>query len=98
MQVSEMPPATRDRFARWSETSQRTALAIIAGGEVRDANARFSELNAGSGSWSWLDGPHARVRYADLPHLVRCEAAMLAPAPYLSRLERNRQVAQVRLE
>ena len=82
MQVSEMPPATRDRFARWGETSRRTALAIIAGGEVRDANARFSELNADRGSWSWLDGPHARLRYEDLPQLVRCEAATLAPAPY----------------
>jgi len=93
-----MPPATRDPFARWSETSRRTALAIIAGGEVRDANARFSELNAGSGSWSWLDGPHAKVRYEDLPQLVRCEAATLAPAPYLSKFERSGQVVEVRLE
>ena len=93
-----MPPATRDPFARWSETSRRTALAIIAGGEVRDANARFSELNAGSGSWSWLDGPHAKVRYENLPQLVRCEAATLAPAPYLSRFERSGQVVEVRLE
>src|SRR6266446_4369264 len=98
MQVSEMPPATRDPFARWSETSRRTALAIIAEGEVRDANARFSELNVGNGSWSWLDGPHARVRYEDLPQLVRCETATLAPAPYLSRFERRGQVVEVRLE
>jgi signal transduction histidine kinase/ActR/RegA family two-component response regulator len=93
-----MPPATRDPFARWSETSRRTALAIIAEGEIRDVNPCFSELNAGRGSWSWLDGPHARVRYDDLPHLVRCEAATLAPAPYLSRFERCGQVVEVRLE
>src|SRR3989440_3903564 len=98
MQICQMPPATRDPFARWSETSRRTALAIIAEGEVRDANARFSELNAGSGSWSWLDGPHAKVRYEDLPQLVRCEAATLAPAPYLSKFERSGQVVEVRLE
>jgi signal transduction histidine kinase/CheY-like chemotaxis protein len=93
-----MPPPPRDPFARWSETSRRTALAIVAGGELRDANARFSELSAGRGSWSWLDGPHARVRYDDLPQLVRCEAATLAPAPYLSRFERGGQVVEVRLE
>jgi len=93
-----MPPPTRDPFARWSETSRRTALAIVAGGELRDVNARFSELSAGRGSWSWLDGPHARVRYDDLPQLVRCEAATLAPAPYLSRFERGGQVVEVRLE
>src|SRR5436309_11196967 len=98
MQISQMPPATRDPFASWSETSRRTALAIIAGGEVRDANARFSELNAGSGSWSWLDGPHAKVRYENLPQLVRCEAATLAPAPYLSKFERSGLVVEVRLE
>jgi signal transduction histidine kinase/ActR/RegA family two-component response regulator len=94
-----MPPATtRDPFAGWSETSRRTALAMVAGGELREANARFSELNGGQGTWSWLDGPHGRLRYDDLSQLVRCEAATLAPAPYLSRFERAGQVVEVRLE
>src|SRR5438105_6297020 len=94
-----MPPAaTREPFARWSENSRRTALAIIAEREICDVNARFSELNSAHGSWSWLDGPHARVRYDDLSQLVRCEAATLAPAPYLSRFERSGQVVEVRLE
>src|SRR2546425_1370437 len=94
-----MPPAaTREPFARWSESSRRTALAIIAEREICDVNARFSELNSARGSWSWLDGPHARVRYDDLSQLVRCEAATLAPAPYLSRFERSGQVVEVRLE
>ncbi|OLE62870.1 MAG: hypothetical protein AUG04_07885, partial [Deltaproteobacteria bacterium 13_1_20CM_2_69_21] len=94
-----MPPAaTREPFARWSESSRRTALAIIAEREICDVNARFSELDSARGSWSWLDGPHARVRYDDLSQLVRCEAATLAPAPYLSRFERSGQVVEVRLE
>src|SRR5437868_14398635 len=94
-----MPPAaTREPFARWSEHSRRTALAIIAEREICDVNARFSELNSAHGSWSWLDGPHARVRYDDLSQLVRCEAATLEPAPYLSRFERSGQVVEVRLE
>ena len=94
-----MPPAaTREPFARWSENSRRTALAIIAEREICDVNARFSELNSAHGSWSWLDGPHARVRYDDLSQLVRCEAATLEPAPYLSRFERSGQVVEVRLE
>src|SRR5437588_444798 len=94
-----MPPAaTREPFARWSENSRRTALAIIAEREICDVNARFSELDSAHGSWSWLDGPHARVRYDDLSQLVRCEAATLAPAPYLSRFERSGQVVEVRLE
>src|SRR5438309_206296 len=94
-----MPPAaTREPFARWSENSRRTALAIIAEREICDVNARFSELDSAHGSWSWLDGPHAKVRYEDLPQLVRCEAATLAPAPYLSRFERSGQVVEVRLE
>src|SRR5256885_8931077 len=98
-QISEMPPAaTREPFARWSENSRRTALAIIAEREICDVNARFSELDSAHGSWSWLDGPHARVRYDDLSQLVRCEAATLAPAPYLSRFERSGQVVEVRLE
>jgi len=94
-----MPPAaTREPFARWSESSRRTALAIIAEREICDVNPRFSELNSARGSWSWLDGPHAQVRYDDLSQLVRCEAATLAPAPYLSRFERSGQVVEVRLE
>src|SRR2546428_13705657 len=66
MQISEMPPAaTREPFARWSESSRRTALAIIAEREIYDVNARLSELDSPRGSWSWLHRPHALVRYDD---------------------------------
>src|SRR3989442_12902095 len=66
LKISKMPPAaTREPFARWSESSRRTALAIIAEREIYDVNARFSELDSPRGAWSWLDRPHARGRQAD---------------------------------
>jgi signal transduction histidine kinase/ActR/RegA family two-component response regulator len=94
-----MPPGeTRELLARWKEASRTTALAVIAGGEVHEANARFSALDRGSGPWRWLNGPHARVRYASLAELLRTESATLAPVPYLSRFQRDGQVLEIRLE
>jgi signal transduction histidine kinase/ActR/RegA family two-component response regulator len=94
-----MPPADpRDPFARWRETSHSTALALVAGGEIGEANARYSDLDAGGGPWRWVNGPHARVQYGTLGELLRGEAATLAPAPYLSRFERRAQVIEIRLE
>jgi signal transduction histidine kinase/CheY-like chemotaxis protein len=92
-----MPPTdARDALARWIFSSRSAAVAVIKGDEV-EANPRFLALEHGEG-WRWLNGPHARVRYATLDELVRTEAATLAPAPYLARFERTSQVIEVRLE
>jgi signal transduction histidine kinase/ActR/RegA family two-component response regulator len=92
-----MPPTdARDALVRWTSSSRSAAVAVIKGNEV-EANPRFLALDHGEG-WRWLNGPHARVRYASLDELVRTEAATLAPAPYLARFERTAQVIEVRLE
>jgi signal transduction histidine kinase/ActR/RegA family two-component response regulator len=92
-----MPPTdARETLARWISSS-RSAVAFIRSGELREANPRFLDLDRGEG-WRWLNGPHARVRYASLAELVRTEAATLAPAPYLARFERTAQMIEVRLE
>src|SRR5438105_2658292 len=83
---------------QWTEKSRTTAVALVGGSEIRDANPRFHQLDGGGEAWRWLNGPHAKVRYGTLSELVRAEAATLAPVPYLSRFERARQVIEVRLE
>jgi len=88
----------RDALSSWAEKTSIAALALIDGGGVRHSNARFQKLDQGDEPWRWLNGPHARVRYASLSELVRSECATLAPVPYLSRFERRRQVIEVRLE
>jgi signal transduction histidine kinase/CheY-like chemotaxis protein len=94
-----MPPAeTREILARWKESSRTTALAVVAGGEVHQASARFSALDRGSGPWRWLNGPHARVRYNSLAELLQAESATLAPVPYVSRFQRDGLVLEIRLE
>jgi signal transduction histidine kinase/CheY-like chemotaxis protein len=94
-----MPPdETRELFARWSQSSRTTALALLVGGEIQKANTRFASLDALGGPWRWLKGPHARLHYQTLSALIRGEAATLAPAPYLSRFQRVNQVVEVRLE
>ncbi|HUJ28589.1 MAG TPA: response regulator [Myxococcales bacterium] len=85
-------------LSRWAESSRVVALALVEGGELRWWNPAFERLDAGGDEWRWLNGPHARVRYASLSELVRAEAATLAPVAYLSRFERARQVIEVRLE
>ncbi|MCA1825819.1 MAG: response regulator [Myxococcales bacterium] len=85
-------------LSEWTQKSSTTAIAVVAAGEIRDANARFHLLDGGGEAWRWLNGPHARVRYGTLSELIRSEAATLAPVPYLSRFERARQVIEVRLE
>src|SRR5207248_11723258 len=87
-----------DVFSHWAEESRTTALAGIEDGALREANARFRELDAGKEPWRWLTGPHARVRYGSLSELVCSEAATLAPVPWLARFERGAQVFEVRLE
>src|SRR5438067_3763784 len=87
-----------DVLAQWTKSSRSTAVALVGGGEIRDANPRFHQLDGGGEAWRWLNGPHAKVRYGTLSELVRAEAATLAPVPYLSRFERSRQVIEVRLE
>ena len=87
-----------DVLAQWTKSSRSTAVALVGGGEIRDANPRFHQLDGGGEAWRWLNGPHAKVRYGTLSELVRAEAATLAPVPYLSRFERARQVIEVRLE
>src|SRR5437667_6274335 len=87
-----------DVLAQWTKSSRSTAVALVGGSEIRDANPRFHQLDGGGEAWRWLNGPHARVRYGTLSELVRAEAATLAPVPYLSRFERARQVIEVRLE
>ena len=82
---------------RWAESTRSTGVAIVGQAGV-EGNARFRELDGGGEPWRWLNGPHARVRYGTLSELVQAEAATLAPAPYLSRFERARQVIEVRLE
>lgn len=94
-----MPPTEpRDVFARWRHASRSTALALVTGSGIGEANARYAALDAGGGPWRWLNGPHARVQYETLGELLRGEAATLAPAPYLSRFERRAQVIEIRLE
>jgi len=94
-----MPPLeTRDLFTRWRDSSRSAALAVVEAGAVREGNARFAALEAGGGPWRWMNGPHARVRYANLSELLRGEAATLAPVPYLARYQRGNQVIEVRLE
>jgi signal transduction histidine kinase/ActR/RegA family two-component response regulator len=94
-----MPPLeTRDLFTRWRESSRSAALAVVEAGAVREGNARFAALDAGSGPWRWMNGPHARLRYASLSELLHAEAATLAPVPYLARYQRGNQVIEVRLE
>lgn len=78
--------------------SQSAAMALIGQGEIRESNPRFQTLDGGGEPWRWLAGPHAKVRYGTLSELILSEAATLAPAPYLSRFERSRQVIEVRLE
>jgi signal transduction histidine kinase/CheY-like chemotaxis protein len=90
------PPDAHDAFVRWTFSSRSTAVAVVKGGEL-EANTRFVALDHGE-AWRWLNGPHARVRYASLTELVRTEAGTLAPAPYLARFERTAQVIEVRLE
>src|SRR5438876_557314 len=85
-----------DVLAQWTKSSRSTAVALVGGGEIRDANPRFHQLDGGGEAWRWLNGPHAKVRYGTLSELVRAEAATLAPVPYLSRFERARQVIEVR--
>src|SRR5438552_8083120 len=87
-----------DVLAQWTKSSRSTAVALVGGGGIRDANPRFHQLDGGGEPWRWLHGPHAKVRYGTLSELVRAEAATLAPVPYLSRFERSRQVIEVRLE
>lgn len=87
-----------DAVARWLKVTEGAAIALIAGGEIREANPRFERLDGTGEPWRWLNGPHAKVRYASLSELLRSESATLAPAPYLSRFERSRQVIEVRLE
>ena len=87
-----------DVLAQWTKSSRSTAVALVGGSEIRDANPRFHQLDGGGEAWRWLNGPHAKVRYGTLSELVRAEAATLAPVPYLSRFERARQVIEVRLE
>ena len=87
-----------DVLAQWTKSSRSTAVALVGGGGIRDANPRFHQLDGGGEAWRWLNGPHAKVRYGTLSELVRAEAATLAPVPYLSRFERARQVIEVRLE
>ncbi|HET9754636.1 MAG TPA: HAMP domain-containing sensor histidine kinase, partial [Myxococcales bacterium] len=92
-----MPPTNAHAaLVRWTSSSRSAAIAVIHGAEV-ESNPRFLALDHGEG-WRWLNGPHARVRYATLSELVRTEAATLAPAPYLARFERTSQVIEVRLE
>ena len=85
-------------LAAWTQKSRVTAIALLENGEIRDANARFHQLDGGGEAWRWLNGPHARVRYGTLSELIRTEGATLAPVPYLSRFERSRQVIEIRLE
>ena len=87
-----------EAIARWICQSQSAAVALIAGGQLRDPNPRFEALDGAGEPWRWLSGPHGKVRYGSLGDLVRAEAATLAPVPYLSRFERSRQVIEVRLE
>jgi len=87
-----------DLFMRWRDSSRSAALAVVEAGVVREGNARFAALEAGGGPWRWMNGPHARVRYATLSELLRGEAATLAPVPYLARYQRGNQVIEVRLE
>ena len=93
-----MPSAEARVLARWRESSRRTALAVIDAGNLTERNASFTALEAGTGTWRWLSGPHARVRYESLGDLLRSEAATLAPVPYLSRFQRGQQTIEVRLE
>src|SRR6266404_6801276 len=94
-----MPPHEMcDLFMRWRDSSRSAALAVVEAGVVREGNARFAALEAGGGPWRWMNGPHARVRYATLSELLRGEAATLAPVPYLARYQRGNQVIEVRLE
>jgi signal transduction histidine kinase/ActR/RegA family two-component response regulator len=83
---------------RWADHSDATALARVAGGQLVASNGRFARLEQGRGAWRWMNGPHARVRYQSLSELIVSESKTLAPAPYLSRFERNGQVVEVRLE
>jgi signal transduction histidine kinase/ActR/RegA family two-component response regulator len=94
-----MPPAdSREALARWRASSRSTALAVVAGGEIQEANPRFEALDRSGGPWRWLNGPHARVQYDSLADLLRTESATLAPAPWLSRFQRGSQVLEIRLE
>jgi signal transduction histidine kinase/ActR/RegA family two-component response regulator len=93
-----MPPGdVREALARWTASSRDTALAIVSHGELFEPNEKFQSLDRGA-AWRWLNGPHARVRYASLSELIRSEAATLAPVPYLARFERQGQAIEVRLE
>lgn len=83
--------------SRWLESTRATGVALV-GRRGVEGNPRFQALDGGGEPWRWLNGPHARVRYGTLSELVQAEAATLAPAPYLSRFERARQVIEVRLE
>ena len=76
-----------DVLAQWTESSRSTAVALVGGSGIRDANPRFHQLDGGGEAWRWLNGPHAKVRYGTLSELVRAEAATLAPVPYLSRFD-----------
>lgn len=87
-----------DFLATWVEATRAAAFAVVEGSQVTRRNPLFEGLDGGTEPWRWLHGPHAKVRYATLSDLVRSEAATLAPAPYLSRFERTRQVVEVRLE
>src|SRR5436305_1459236 len=93
-----MPPGdVRETLARWTASSRDTAVAIVSHGELFEPNEKFQSLDQGA-AWRWLNGPHARVRYASLSELIRSEAATLAPVPYLARFERQGQAIEVRLE
>lgn len=87
-----------DFLATWVESTRAAGFAVVEKGTVTSPSALFRALDDSQEAWRWLHGPHSKVRYESLSDLVLSESATLAPAPYLSRFERTRQVIEVRLE
>ncbi len=76
-----------------------TGLALLQRGVVASRNARLRSFCEGTGTWRWLDGAHARVRYESLDELLLAEAAALSPeGSSTARFERQSQVIELRLE
>jgi len=86
-------------LVEWVKGSGVTGLALVRGGVIVSQNLRARLFATGAGTWRWLDGAHARVRYETLDDLLITEAARLERSgSSTSRFERHSQVVEVRFE
>src|SRR6267378_2459678 len=95
--------AARDEVAllRWLGRSAHSAVTLVRGERLTLTNALFRELDGREGEWRWSVGPHGRLRYPSLRHLVCGEARELlhgGDAVRTCRFERRDRALELRLE